>query len=240
MAYKYKNFTDRTDEGLMKGFTGAIPSNRSTEGYKSSANSPDPRKMNWNVNPTVHNSSITKKDDTSLSQISGLSKEPYTDENGNIVQMSTNSSDDGKPLSASQYEKALEEYNSGGSQALNVYVAGLKSQGVSDTALEQLHQTIYGQSGYSKTDAALKRQITDGLWKIDNDESGGTNWFWGINHNRNYIDPYTGKSVTTDELIERLMSTGMTEAEAKDFIQKNLPQGSYDTENEGTHAKQKE
>lgn len=117
------------------------------------------------------------------------------------------SSGSGKTPTARMYEEALALYQSGGEGALDSYF-----EKYPDYNIQLLIDYCISYGGGSESDALQNRR-----WTVTNE--GGVNWFRGVNNNAELTDQF-GNTYTAKELKKELLSQGMSEADANEFLRK--------------------
>ena len=124
--------------------------------------------------------------------------------------------------------KKLDELES--NTAVESYLENLEASGVisHDQALQLMSQHMDTNESYVENDDGTSSisyknmaKSTNG-WEVVND--GGTNWFWGVDNNAIVKAP-NGEKIRLDNLVDKLVSEGMSKSDAKAAVkklQKNL------------------
>lgn len=136
-------------------------------------------------------------------------------------------------LTNDEFDKAVQFYREGGSSELNAYIENLVSGGLDpDFAVKIKNQIKSANTDsigaaldpYQGKNIPTILSLQNGLWSVDEENAGGVNWGGGINKNRKYINPFTGKSVSYKELKKMLMDEGLDESGADTYIKTYLYQ----------------
>ena len=114
--------------------------------------------------------------------------------------------------------------------AAEKYLENLEASGAIDheTALQLMSEYLDVNEVYKDNDDG-SRSISygdmvksTGGWKVV--DNGGVNWFWGVDNNA-IVEAPNGEQIRLDNLIDRLVSEGMSKSDAKNYVkklQKNL------------------
>ena len=114
--------------------------------------------------------------------------------------------------------------------AAEAYLENLEASGAIDheTALQLMSEYLDVNEVYKENKDGSKSisygdmaKSTNGWKVVDN---GGVNWFWGVDNNA-IVEAPNGEQIRLDNLVDKLVSEGMSKSEAKSFVkklQKNL------------------
>ena len=114
--------------------------------------------------------------------------------------------------------------------AVEAYLENLEASGAigHEQALQLMSLYMDNNEKYiSKDDGTKSISYKDMVgstngWKVEND--GDTNWFWGVDNNAIVRSP-NGEQIRLDDLVDKLVSEGMSKSDAKAAVkklQKNL------------------
>lgn len=114
--------------------------------------------------------------------------------------------------------------------AAEAYLENLEASGAIDheTALQLMSEYLDVNEVYTDNEDGSKSVSYSGMvkstngWKVVDD--GGANWFWGVDNNA-IVEAPNGERVRLDDLVDKLVSEGMSKSDAKNYVkklQKNL------------------
>lgn len=89
------------------------------------------------------------------------------------------------------------------------------------TYMDQNEKYVDKEDGSKSISFSEMAKSTNGWSVVDN---GGTNWFWGVDNNAIVKAP-NGEQIRLDNLVDKLVSEGMSKSDAKSYVkklQKNL------------------
>lgn len=114
--------------------------------------------------------------------------------------------------------------------AIETYLESLEASGVinHETALQLMSEYMDVNESYTTNDDGSKSASYSNMvkstsgWEVV--DKGGINWFWGVDNDA-IVEAPNGERIRLDNLVDKLVSEGMSKSDAKSYVkklQKNL------------------